>query len=149
MGPTWGPSGADRTQVGPMLAPWTLLSWGICQSNYTRMNVGSQVNYFVDGQIHVYFIWFLLILHTIIFYVLILPMLSDKYFSQKLGAWFAECLAIVNECVRDVSHVILLHTFSIALCQSCCVMIRFWGIMYFMKYNVVNVHAINRMCWII
>ena len=29
MGPTWGPSGADRTQVGPLLAPWTLLS-GIC-----------------------------------------------------------------------------------------------------------------------
>ena len=26
MGPTWGPSGADRTQVGPMLAPRTLLS---------------------------------------------------------------------------------------------------------------------------
>ena len=26
MGPTWGPSGADRTQVGPMLDPWTLLS---------------------------------------------------------------------------------------------------------------------------
>ena len=26
MGPTWGPSAADRTQVGPMLAPWTLLS---------------------------------------------------------------------------------------------------------------------------
>ena len=26
MGPTWGPSGADRTQVGPMLAAWTLLS---------------------------------------------------------------------------------------------------------------------------
>ena len=26
LGPTWGPSGADRTQVGSMLAPWTLLS---------------------------------------------------------------------------------------------------------------------------
>ena len=26
MGPTWGPSGSDRTQVGPMLATWTLLS---------------------------------------------------------------------------------------------------------------------------
>ena len=26
MRPTWGPSGTDRTQVGPMLAPWTLLS---------------------------------------------------------------------------------------------------------------------------
>ena len=26
MGTTWGPSGADRTQVGPMSAPWTMLS---------------------------------------------------------------------------------------------------------------------------
>ena len=26
MGPTWSPSGADRTQVGPMLTPLTLLS---------------------------------------------------------------------------------------------------------------------------
>ena len=26
MGPTWGPSWANRTQVGPMLAPWTLIS---------------------------------------------------------------------------------------------------------------------------
>ena len=26
MGPTWGPSGANRTQLGPMLAPCTLLS---------------------------------------------------------------------------------------------------------------------------
>ena len=33
MGPTWGPSGADRTQVGPMLAPWTLLS-GILSRPY-------------------------------------------------------------------------------------------------------------------
>ena len=30
MGPTWGPSGADRTQVGPMLAPWNLLSGVLC-----------------------------------------------------------------------------------------------------------------------
>ena len=26
MGPTWGPSGANGTQVGPVLAPWTLIS---------------------------------------------------------------------------------------------------------------------------
>ena len=30
MGPTWCPSGAGRTQVGPMLAPWTLLSGCRC-----------------------------------------------------------------------------------------------------------------------
>ena len=46
MGSTWGPSGADRTQVGPVLAPWTLLSglifWGVgvggfdmCRHNFT------------------------------------------------------------------------------------------------------------------
>ena len=33
MGPTWGPSGADRTQVGPILAPWILLS-GDCSIKY-------------------------------------------------------------------------------------------------------------------
>ena len=34
MGPTWGPSGTDRTQVVPMLAPWTLLTgyWWLCIS---------------------------------------------------------------------------------------------------------------------
>ena len=35
MGPTWGPSGADRTQVGPMLAPWILLSGTVNQSMTT------------------------------------------------------------------------------------------------------------------
>ena len=35
MGPTWGPSGTDRTQVGPMLAPWTLLS-GLAAANGTK-----------------------------------------------------------------------------------------------------------------
>ena len=36
MGPTWGPSGADRTQVGPMLAPWTLLS-GMLYCNWVKV----------------------------------------------------------------------------------------------------------------
>ena len=36
MGPTWCPSGADMAQVGPMLAPWILLS-GLCwSSTYIR-----------------------------------------------------------------------------------------------------------------
>ena len=34
MGPTWDPSGADRTQVGPMLAPWTLLFDSIMSASY-------------------------------------------------------------------------------------------------------------------
>ena len=30
MGPTWGPHGSCRPQMGPMLAPWTLLSGTLC-----------------------------------------------------------------------------------------------------------------------
>ena len=38
MGPTWGPSGADRTQVGPMLAPWTFLSGYVSSVIYGSCN---------------------------------------------------------------------------------------------------------------
>ena len=31
MGPTWSPSGADRTQVGPMLAPMNFDIWDVLQ----------------------------------------------------------------------------------------------------------------------
>ena len=43
MGPTWGPPGADRTQVGPMLAPWTLLS-GSCTVTVLWNDVKSRPN---------------------------------------------------------------------------------------------------------
>ena len=39
MGPTWGPSGADRTQVGPMLAPWILLSGDILNKMKTYVYI--------------------------------------------------------------------------------------------------------------
>ena len=35
MGLTWDPPGADRTHVGPMLAPWTMLSGWIVYVNWT------------------------------------------------------------------------------------------------------------------
>ena len=40
VGPTWGPYGADRTQAGPMLAPWTLLS-GCCVCVFKKLNTFS------------------------------------------------------------------------------------------------------------
>ena len=33
MGPTWGPPGSCRPQMGPMLAPWTLLSGTVARSS--------------------------------------------------------------------------------------------------------------------
>ena len=43
MGPTWGPSGADRTQMDPMLVPWTLLSgYPLYKSNSKMLIFHSQ-----------------------------------------------------------------------------------------------------------
>ena len=36
MGPTWGPPGSCRPQMGPMLAPWTLLSGTTPHPIYTQ-----------------------------------------------------------------------------------------------------------------
>ena len=47
MGPTWGPSGAGRTQVGPMLAPWTLLS-----GMYRWFDRGGLVHVKLSVQLH-------------------------------------------------------------------------------------------------
>ena len=41
MGPTWDPPGADRTEVGLMLAPWTLLSGYIMLVIYASLNLDS------------------------------------------------------------------------------------------------------------
>ena len=55
-GPTLGPSGADRTQVGPMLAPWTLLSGNI-RSNHRNeiiMSLPKQVWGWLKEYIYIY-----------------------------------------------------------------------------------------------
>ena len=45
MWPTWGPSGADRTEVGPMLAPWTLLSGTCFQNKYITWLIHLWLNF--------------------------------------------------------------------------------------------------------
>ena len=54
MGPTWDPSGADRTQVGPMLAPWTLLSGSSHCNSFARAwndsNELQRLNYMIGYQ---------------------------------------------------------------------------------------------------
>ena len=44
MGPTWGPSGAERTQEGPMLAPRTLLSGLILSQPWLVLNVNHSMH---------------------------------------------------------------------------------------------------------
>ena len=44
MGPTWGQSGTDRTQVGPMLATWTLLSGNFWHNIKLHFQVQTDLN---------------------------------------------------------------------------------------------------------
>ena len=46
MGPTWGPPGSCRPQMGPMLAPWTLLC-GLVSSRNTSSDAVDQVPYYI------------------------------------------------------------------------------------------------------
>ena len=47
MGPTWGPPGSCRPQMGPMLAPWTVLSWWV-KLCCCRFIVGILLNFCVS-----------------------------------------------------------------------------------------------------
>ena len=67
MGPTWGPSGAD--QVGPMLAPWTLLSGYInqikkCSEHFSLSMTLYAIQLFQDnGKPHNKALWLTLFRH--------------------------------------------------------------------------------------
>ena len=50
MGPTWGPSGADRTQVGPMLAPCLNKGRHKCLQIIDKISNGHSFTY--RGEIH-------------------------------------------------------------------------------------------------
>ena len=40
LGPTWGPPGSCRPQMGPILAPWTLLSGAVSRQQMTAVRLG-------------------------------------------------------------------------------------------------------------
>ena len=45
MGPTWGRSGANRAQVGPIFAPWTLISVMLCKLHVWHIFLYIYVNW--------------------------------------------------------------------------------------------------------
>ena len=48
MGPAWGPPGSCRPQMGPILAPGTLLSWQVCLDAVRYQALIIVVNYIRD-----------------------------------------------------------------------------------------------------
>ena len=97
MGPTWGQPGADRTQVGPMLALWTLLygqsSWtGCIKQSLQTVPCGS----------HAPFIWFTLLL-----------LFREKLPNSKRTMLVPECYIAIdlnflkemtNDCSSETRH---------------------------------------------
>ena len=70
MGPTWGPSGADRTQVTPMLAPWNLLSGKLLPMiKYCKhvVGMGRLYHWFLNTSWAVGLIYWILHLHFLYF----------------------------------------------------------------------------------
>ena len=59
MGPTWGPAGANKTQVVPMLSPWTLLSENIQYLSASASNKHRLVTFYeiLGAQSNVITIW--------------------------------------------------------------------------------------------
>ena len=55
MGPPWGPSGADRTQMGPMLEPWNVLSGiGLKKTWHSRDVIVPSSSNFIPNRIQQY-----------------------------------------------------------------------------------------------
>ena len=48
-GPTWGPPGSCRPQMGPMLAPWTLLSGLVCHWSNIQCHESHSYNPRISG----------------------------------------------------------------------------------------------------
>ena len=47
--PTWGPAGADRSQVGPMRAPWTILSGMLVDFDVCVLQHSINENYLISS----------------------------------------------------------------------------------------------------
>ena len=93
MGPTWGPPGSCRPQIGPMLAPWTLLSGCGCISPDVNVicshNVGIEtVNPLPCG--------IFLTKHESIFACFIISENWDGTGSWNLSSWKARTYLFLN-----------------------------------------------------
>ena len=114
MGSTWGPSGADRTQVGSMLAPWTLLSGtSLCM---IRLHVCFRVASLALGQPYYWWIlfrWMKGIWHIIHKYKTILSVSKHKWLC-KIKSRCSWLIVILDRVVwpfptQIVKDIVALH----------------------------------------
>ena len=94
MGPTWGLSGADRTQMGPVLTPWTLLSGHVHNFQATNQ-IGpfryfplnrQSTNYFLDATL--IFDWLYIKVPSVDFWISDIPVLAKVPFRSLPSHWY-------------------------------------------------------------
>ena len=86
MGPTWGSLGADRTQVGPLLAPWTLISRTLW------MTVIYQICLLVPAILNPSYIWHVIVIHKV--FAIDKTLISNLCSKQRLRTLVTTFLSI-------------------------------------------------------
>ena len=102
MGSTWGPSGANRTQVGLMLAPWTLLS------GWLHLSLGLSnfsLNKFWCNYIWPQRVWFKFSSSDLCILLLDAQLIYGNKYPWKLWDYKVVFYVHVNTKVKHVYHV--------------------------------------------
>ena len=98
MGQTWGASGADRTQVGLMLAPWTLLSGDVFNGDRTINVLQNTLSY-----MHIILLDFSLLRLNCRFCCKIIYM-SHSY-SSGLVFYIGNVVNILSKCWNHIQFI--------------------------------------------
>ena len=111
MGPTWGPPGADRTQVGSMLAPWTLLFGMFCSFTYlsdVRMEAEKQMM----NRLFVFLLSWILCFGIVSNYDVCVNFIVTKMRYYKRHTYFMNIIRIViHWLVQDWQDIMFIMTF--------------------------------------
>ena len=134
--PAWGPSGVDRTQVGPMLAPGTLLSgsWSIRTQNFSVSDDIVASMYYMYSWLYIH-LFFKLLYHACLQLVII-----DSYpiHFQFINILLLLCMNYFHDCV----HITVLWMILSSLSWS----IRTQNVVIVLLLCMLYIHDCEHMC---
>ena len=109
MGPTWGPSGADGTQVGPMLAPRTLLSGSVHleKRNYWLLRIFSCSMYCIYHCITLYSTDINVYIYVIAF-VSLFQLYYHDIFNHSIST-YSVCALSGNDKIKLFNQIVFMH----------------------------------------
>ena len=121
MGPVWGPYGANRTQVGPMMAPWTLLSgyefdFITCDSKFVIMTSDSEFAFIINWT-HGYSVTRYIWVNALLFKIFHASFSNILQIDTFLNEYLLQLIVISCVwCHESPKHI---HMLNIPLCFCC------------------------------